>query len=159
MGDLKASAQRVQDTLSALGFTNQVFELTEPARSAPEAATALGCAVGQIAKSLVFKGVQSERAILVIASGAHRVNEKLMATHVGEKLTKPDANFVREQTGFAIGGIPPVGHTQPLQTYIDEELLHQPQIWAAAGHPHALFALTPAELVRMTGGHVVTMKA
>ena len=155
---LKPSAQRVQDVLQERGFTNQVIELTDSARTAAEAAAAMGCAVGQIAKSLIFQGKESGAPILIIASGANRVNEKRVAAHLGEKLTKPDADFVREQTGFAIGGIPPVGHSQAIKTLIDEDLLQYEQIWAAAGHPNALFALTPDELVRMAQGAVVGVK-
>jgi len=155
---LKPSAQRVQDMLASHGFTNQVIELAESTRTAAEAAATVGCAIGQIAKSLVFKGIETQRAILIIASGVNRVNEKQMRNQLGEKLERPDADFVREQTGFAIGGIPPIGHAQSLTTLIDEDLLHYAQIWAAAGHPHAVFRLTPAELVRMTGGTVVSVK-
>lgn len=155
---LKPSAQRVQDVLQERGFTNQVIELTDSARTAAEAAAAMGCEVGQIAKSLIFQGKESGAPILIIASGANRVNEKRVAAHLGEKLTKPDADFVREQTGFAIGGIPPVGHSQAIKTLIDEDLLQYEQIWAAAGHPNALFALTPDELVRMAQGAVVGVK-
>ncbi len=155
---LKPSAQRVQDALHARGFTNQVIELTDSARTAAEAATAMGCEVGQIAKSLIFQGKTSGAPILIIASGANRVNEKRVAAHLGEKLTKPDADFVREQTGFAIGGIPPMGHSQAIKTLIDEDLLQYAQIWAAAGHPNALFALTPDELVRMAAGDVIGVK-
>ncbi|MCB0064073.1 MAG: YbaK/EbsC family protein [Caldilineaceae bacterium] len=154
---LKPSAQRVQDALHDCGFTNQVIELADSTRSAAEAAAAVGCDVAQIAKSLIFQGKTSGRAILIIASGANRVNEKNVARRLGEKLTRPDADFVREQTGFAIGGVPPVGHTQQLTTLIDEALLQLDQIYAAAGHPNALFALTPAELVEMTGGEVISI--
>jgi len=145
---LKPSAQRVQDKLTELGFACQVIELAESTRSAAEAAEAVGCEVGQIAKSLIFQGRESGKAILIIASGANRVNEKRMKNVIGEKLKRPDADFVRAQTGFAIGGVPPLGHDQALTTYIDEDLLNYDQIWAAAGHPNALFSLTGDELVR-----------
>ena len=154
---LKPSAQRVQDALIARNFSNQVIELAASTRTAAEAATAVGCEVGQIAKSLVFKGKRSSKPILIIASGANRVNEKKMKGYLGERLARPDADFVREQTGFAIGGIPPLGHAAALETFIDEDLLHFAQIWAAAGHPNALFPLTPDDLVTMTGGRVVTV--
>ncbi len=154
---LKPRAQQVQDALAARNFSNQVIELTASTRTSAEAASAVGCEVGQIAKSLVFKGKRSGKPILIIASGANRVNEKRMKGYLGERLSRPDADFVREQTGFAIGGIPPLGHAAALQTVIDEDLLHFEQIWAAAGHPHALFSLTPDELVAMTGGSVVTI--
>jgi prolyl-tRNA editing enzyme YbaK/EbsC (Cys-tRNA(Pro) deacylase) len=151
---LKPSAQRVQDALAARGFPNQVQELSETARSAAEAAAALGCTVGQIAKSLVFKGRQSGRALLVIASGANRVDLDRVAALLGEPLDRAGPDFVRAETGFAIGGIPPVGHARPLVTVIDEDLLGHARIWAAAGHPSAVFPLTPDELVRLTGGQV-----
>jgi prolyl-tRNA editing enzyme YbaK/EbsC (Cys-tRNA(Pro) deacylase) len=151
---LKPSAQRVQDALSARGLELPVMELEVTARSAAEAAAAVGCQVGQIAKSLVFRGAGSGRAVLVIASGANRVDLAKVEALVGEALGKADADFVRAETGFAIGGIPPVGHDRPLTTVIDEDLLRFEQIWAAAGHPNAVFALTPAQLVELTGGRV-----
>lgn len=155
---LKPSAQKVQETLRSLGFINQVVELTDSTRTSAEAAAAVGCSVGQIAKSLIFQGKESGRAYLIIASGSNRVNEKRLAAYAGEKLQKPDAEFVREQTGFVIGGVAPVGHTQTLRTYIDADLFAYTEIWAAAGHPHAVFRLTPDELVRMTGGEVAEVK-
>lgn len=155
---LKSSAQRVQDALHARGFTNQVVELPDSTRTAAEAAAAAGCTVGQIAKSLVFAGRTSGRALLVIASGSNRVDEKRLAVLVGEKITRPNADFVRDQTGFVIGGVPPIGHTQALRTFIDEDLLGYDEIWAAAGHPNAIFRLTPAELVAMTDGIVAAIK-
>ena len=151
---LKASARKVQETLSARGFANEVVELPSSTRTAAEAAAAVGCEVGQIVKSLVFRGRQSGRAVLVVASGSHRVDESALCAVLGEDIEKATADFVREQTGFAIGGVPPLGHAQELVTVVDEELLRHERIWAAAGHPHAVFPLTPAELVAMTGGKV-----
>jgi len=151
---LKPSAQRVQDALIARGFQNQVQETSETARSAAEAAAALGCEVGQIAKSLVFKARRSGRAVLVVASGSNRVDLARVEALLGEPLDRADADFVRAETGFAIGGIPPLGHERPLVTYVDEDLRRFPRIWAAAGHPNAVFPLTCDELVRMTGGTV-----
>ena len=101
----------------------------------------------------------SGRAILVVASGSHRVDEQLVAALLGEELARASADFVRDQTGFAIGGVPPIGHARPLVTVVDEALLAHSRIWAAAGHPHAVFELTPAELVRMTGGRVARIGA
>ena len=155
---MKPSAQKVQDVLHAQGFTNQVVELPDSTRTAAEAATAAGCTIGQIAKSLIFAGKRSGQAILVIASGSNRVEEKQLTALVGEKVTRPDAEFVRSQTGFVIGGVPPVGHVRPLRTFIDADLLDFAEIWAAAGHPNAVFRLTPDELVQMTGGEVVALK-
>lgn len=114
MTQLSPSAQKVQDTLQSLGFNLQVIEFEQTTRTSAEAAQAVGCEIGQIAKSLIFKGKQSGKAILIIASGANRVDEKKIRALVGEKVEKPDADFVREQTGFAIGGVPPVGHAQKL---------------------------------------------
>ncbi|HEX7623562.1 MAG TPA: YbaK/EbsC family protein [Anaeromyxobacteraceae bacterium] len=156
---LKSSAQRVQDALRAAGFANVVVELPDSARTAAEAAAAVGCAVGQIVKSLLFQGRPSGRAVLVVVSGSHRVDERLVEALLGEELARASADFVREQTGFAIGGVPPIGHARPLVTVVDEALLAHPRIWAAAGHPHAVFALTPDELVRMTGGRVARVGA
>ena len=155
---LSPSAQKVQDALAARGFTNQVVEHEQTTRTSAEAAQAVGCEVGQIAKSLVFKGRQSGKAILVTASGANRVDEKKLRDLVGEKVEKPDADFVRERTGFVIGGVPPLGHAEPLITFIDEDLMQFDSIWAAAGTPNAVFPLTPAELVKMTGGKVAAIK-
>jgi prolyl-tRNA editing enzyme YbaK/EbsC (Cys-tRNA(Pro) deacylase) len=132
-----------------------VVEMPATTRTAQHAATAFGCWLEQIAKSLVFKARQTKRPVLVIASGANRVNEKRVAEFIGEPLDKADADFVRECTGFSIGGIPPVGHSQPIQALIDQDLLAFDKIWAAAGTPHAVFALTPGDLVRVTGGQCV----
>lgn len=151
---LKASAQRVQDALRTAGFDNQVFEMEVSARTSAEAAEAMGCDVAQIAKSLVFATAESKRPILIIASGANRVDTEKVGALTGEPLVRAQADFVREQTGYAIGGIPPLGHANTIETYIDADLLKWPTIWAAAGHPNALFQLTPDELVTMTQGIV-----
>ncbi len=151
---LKASAQKVQDALRAAGFANAVVELPDSARTAAEAAAAVGCEVGQIVKSLLFRAAESGRAVLVAASGSHRVDEQAVAAVIGEAIGRATPDFVREQTGFAIGGVPPIGHAQPVVAIVDEALLGYDRIWAAAGHPHAVFSLSPQELVRMTGGQV-----
>lgn len=151
---LKPSAQKVQDALRAAGFSNEVVELPDSARTAADAAAAVGCGVGQIVKSLLFEARPSGRAVLVAASGSHRVDEQAVAALLGEGIARASAEFVRERTGFAIGGVPPIGHAQPVVAVVDEALLAYDRVWAAAGHPHAVFALTPDELVRMTGGRV-----
>ena len=151
---LKPSAQKVQDALRSAGFSNEVIELPDSARTAAEAAAAVGCEVAQIVKSLLFEARPSGRAVLVAASGSHRVDEKAVAAVLGEAIARASADFVRERTGFAIGGVPPIGHAQPVVSVVDEALLQYGRIWAAAGHPHAVFSLTPQELVRMTGGQV-----
>jgi prolyl-tRNA editing enzyme YbaK/EbsC (Cys-tRNA(Pro) deacylase) len=147
MPDLSASASRVQAALDSAGVIARVVELPQSTRTAAEAAAAVGCEVGQIAKSLVFVDASGE-AVLVITSGTNRVDEKRLG------LTRASAELVREKTGFAIGGIPPVGHATPLKTFIDEDLLRFERIWAAAGTPNAVFELSPGELPRMTGGSV-----
>jgi prolyl-tRNA editing enzyme YbaK/EbsC (Cys-tRNA(Pro) deacylase) len=152
---LSPSASRVQQVLKALGLSSQVTEMSATTRSAADAARAVGCEVGQIAKSLVFKGAGSQRAVLVITSGANRVNESALARLLGESILKADADFVRQKTGFAIGGVPPVGHREPVTVLIDEDLCRYPHIWAAAGTPRAVFSLTPQELLNITGGRVV----
>ena len=152
---LTASAQKVQDALRALGLSSEVVESEQPTRTAAEAAKLVGCQVGQIAKSLVFKTAQTERAVLVITSGANTVNEFRVGMHVKEALGKAPAAFVRQATGFAIGGIPPLAHATQIPTFIDQDLMKYPEIWAAAGTPNALFRLAPADLVKMTGGRVI----
>lgn len=154
---LSSSAQKVQDALKSLGLTLQVVELPNSTRTAVEAAQAIGCQVGQIVKSIVFKGKRSERPILVIASGSNRVNEKTIEALIDEPLGKADADFVRQHTGFVIGGVPPLGHSEPLETFIDEDLFQYDEIWAAAGTPNAVFRLKPADLPRMTKGKVINI--
>ena len=156
--DLSGSARKVQEALNALGMSLQVVELPISTRTAVEAAQAVGCQVGQIVKSLVFKAKRSERPILVIASGQNRVDEKRIEALIGEPLGKADADFVRQHTGFVIGGVPPVGHLEKLVTFIDQDLLGFDELWAAAGTPHAVFRTRPEELVRMTGGQVAVIK-
>lgn len=155
---LSNSARKVQDALQALGMTLQVVELPGSTRTAAEAAQAIGTTVGQIAKSLVFRTTTTQRPVLIIASGPNRVNEKLIGHLLGETIEKADADFVRERMGFVIGGVPPVGHLEKPETLIDEDLFQYPEIWAAAGTPHAVFRLLPDDLVQITGGRVVAVK-
>jgi prolyl-tRNA editing enzyme YbaK/EbsC (Cys-tRNA(Pro) deacylase) len=155
MMNLSPSALKVQQALNAIGMSLEVIELPDSTRTSLEAAQALGCQVGQIAKSIVFKAIPSENPVLVIASGSNRVNEKVIAELVGEVIGKADADFVRQRTGFVIGGVPPLGHSERLQTFIDRDLLQFSIIWAAAGTPHAVFRLTPDDLLRITAGNVI----
>ncbi|NWG02699.1 MAG: YbaK/EbsC family protein [Syntrophaceae bacterium] len=155
---LSPSGQKVQDALRALGFNNAVMELQTTTRTSAEAAQTVGCRVEQIAKSIVFKGRQTHKPILVIASGPNRVNEKRIEELISEPLAKADADYVRKHTGFVIGGVPPVGHLEKLDIFIDEDLLKYEEIWAAAGTPHAVFKLTPSDLLKMTGGLIVCIK-
>ena len=158
MDKLSKSAQSVQDVLNSKHIQIKVVELPASTRTAEEAASAIGCTVSQIVKSLVFKTKSTNKPVLVLASGVNRVNEKLVSQAVGEVIAKADADFTREVTGFAIGGIPPVGHKQPIPTYIDEELMHHQEIWAAAGTPHAVFSLNPQQLILLTEGTLLSVK-
>jgi prolyl-tRNA editing enzyme YbaK/EbsC (Cys-tRNA(Pro) deacylase) len=155
---LSPSAQKIQDQLKALGFEYTVIEHSESTRTAQEAAERAGCELGQIVKSLIFKGKQSGRPILVLTSGANRVDEKRISEHAGEAISRADADFVRAVTGFAIGGVPPVGHLLIMDTYLDEDFLQYETIWAAAGTPNAIFELKTADLQKMTNGKVVRVK-
>jgi prolyl-tRNA editing enzyme YbaK/EbsC (Cys-tRNA(Pro) deacylase) len=154
---LSPAAQRVQDLLRERGLPHQVRELPESTRTAAEAAAALGCHVAQIAKSIIFRGAQSGQPILVVASGANRINEAAVGLLLAEPLAKADAAFVRLQTGYAIGGVPPFGHPEPIETYVDEDLLSFEQIWAAAGTPFAVVPLAAQDLLDLTDGSVIAV--
>ena len=145
------SIARVQDALRAAGLSNEVRELPDSTRSSAEAAAALGCSVAQIAKSVVFRS-GSGRPVLVVASGANRVDERKVEALLGDRLLRADADYVRERTGFAIGGVAPIAHATPPHVFLDEELFAFDRVYAAAGTPFAIFALTPAELEALTGG-------
>ena len=151
---LSTSAQRVQDALNAAGVVASIVEYDVPARTSAEAAAVLRCSVAQIAKSLVFR-TGSGAPVLVIASGANRVDEAKVSAVIGESIGRADATFVRDRTGYAIGGIPPFGHASVLTTLIDRELLRFDTVYAAGGTPPAMFPLSPADLVRVTAGTVV----
>lgn len=143
--------ERVVAALTAAGWTGQVRLLEDSARTAAQAAAALGCDVGAIASSLVF--VAEDQPLLVLTSGAHRVDTAAVAGRLGvAALERASADVVREATGFAIGGVAPVGHPRPLRTLVDVDLAHHDVVWAAAGHPHAVFPTTYEELLRLTGG-------
>ncbi|MDI6764059.1 MAG: YbaK/EbsC family protein [Thermodesulfobacteriota bacterium] len=152
------SVEKVQEALKALGFSNEVMELQSTTRTSAEAAQAVGCQVEQIAKSIVFRSKHTDKPILVIASGPNRINEKKIEALISEPIGKADANFVRQRTGFVIGGVPPVGHLEKIEIFIDEDLLKYDEIWAAAGTPNAVFKLTLSDLVKMTEGRVVSIK-
>jgi len=155
---LSLTAQKIQDALRALGYDYTVIEHAESTRTAQEAADRAGCELGQIVKSLIFRGKTSGKPILVLTSGANRVDEKRIAAYAGEPIGRADADFVRAATGFAIGGVPPIGHTQKMETYLDEDFLQHQTIWAAAGTPNAIFELRTEDLQRMTGGKVTRVK-
>ncbi|WP_115718839.1 YbaK/EbsC family protein [Gallaecimonas mangrovi] len=152
MPTLSASATKVQQFLAAKGVDMDVVELPGSTRTAKEAASTLGCAVAQIAKSLIFKDAVSGLAVLIVASGSNRVDVAKVEAATGLTLEKADADFVRTQTGFAIGGVPPVAHANPVITLLDTDLKKYPQLWAAAGTPHAVFPLKAADLSTLTDG-------
>ena len=158
MTKLSPSAQRIQDLLNSLGFDYTVIEHAESTRTAQEAADRAGCELGQIVKSLIFKGSDSWKPILVLTSGANRVDEKRISAYAGERIGRADADFVRTVTGFAIGGVPPVGLAQKMETYLDEDFLQYQTIWAAAGTPNAIFELKTEDLQKMTGGKIAQVK-
>ncbi len=155
---LSKSAQSIQDFLSKKGLTLKVIELSDSTRTAQEAANTIGCEVAQIVKSLLFRTKETHKPILVLASGANRVNEKALEALLGQKIEKADAEFTKQVTGFAIGGVPPVGHVQQIETFIDEDLLIHKEIWAAAGTPYAVFSLNSEDLKNLTSGKVISIK-
>ncbi len=151
---LPAAAQRIQDALTAAGLVREVQVMPDVTRSSVEAAAAIGCDVSQIAKSIIFRARKSGRAVLVVARGNNRVDERAVEALVGEKIGKADADFVRSRTGYVIGGVPPFAHAEQSVVVIDRDLLALPEIWAAAGTPFAVFPLTPDELVSLTNGEI-----
>lgn len=148
------AALRVQ---AILGSEFSVLEFDESTRTAADAAAAVACTVAQIAKSMIFRTTASNRSVLVITSGSNRVDPVKVAALIGEPISRADADFVREATGFAIGGVPPVGHIAEPLTLIDADLVPFSEIWAAGGTPNAVFRLTPADLIRLTRGRVETV--
>jgi prolyl-tRNA editing enzyme YbaK/EbsC (Cys-tRNA(Pro) deacylase) len=158
MAEASGSVARVRDALARLGLTAEVREFDASTRTSADAAAAIGCAVAQIAKSVIFRAKGAGQPVLVIASGVNRIDEKKLEAALGDKIGRADADFVRNTTGFAIGGVAPVGHTGPVRIFIDQDLDQYDEIWAAAGSPNAVFRLTPADLRRVTGGTVIVIK-
>lgn len=156
---LSKSAQRVQDVLSQNGSKFEVLELPSSTRTANDAAVTIGCEVAQIVKSLLFRSGNTNQPILILASGVNRVNEKTIENLIGENVLKADADFTRNVTGFAIGGVPPVGHKSKIdKIYIDEDLLKFEKLWAAAGTPNAVFCMQSCEIAKITDGKIVCIK-
>jgi prolyl-tRNA editing enzyme YbaK/EbsC (Cys-tRNA(Pro) deacylase) len=155
VADLPAAARRVQAALAAAGSAAEVIELPASARTAEEAAAALGCAVGAIVKSLVFRGEASGGLRLILASGSNRVHERRLGRALGDPLARADAEAVRAATGYAIGGVPPLGHATPLPAVMDEALFAHAAVWAAGGTPRCVFRATPDEIARLTGARVM----
>ena len=158
MTQLSPSAQKIQNLLNSLGYDYTVIEHAESTRTAQEAADRAGCELGQIVKSLIFRGKTSGKPILVLTSGANRVDEKRISGYAGETISRADADFVRTVTGFAIGGVPPIGHAEKMETYLDEDFLSFQTIWAAAGTPNAIFELKTEDLQKMTNGKIAQVK-
>lgn len=154
----REGVRRVRAAIEERDLSPQFVELDRTARSAAEAAEALGCRVEQIVKSLIFKGANTGSPVLVLASGPNRVDEQKVSDILGEPIKKADAAFVRGKTGFAIGGVPPLGHTEEPITFLDEDLMSQDEVWAAAGHTHVVFGLGPEDLQGVTGARVIRVK-
>jgi Cys-tRNA(Pro) deacylase len=153
---MKPAVQKVRSAIGELGLTGEVIELAVEARTSQQAADALGVTVGQIAKSLVF--TVNKSPLLVIASGANRVDEGKLGKLTGGKVRRADPETVKQSTGYTIGGVPPFAHATSLPVYIDPDLLQYELIYAAAGAAECVFPLTPQELVRATGGQVIDVK-
>lgn len=156
MDNLQKSSQKVQAFLNSKGIPLRVIELKNSTRTVEEAAQTVGVTPGQIVKSMIFKGKETGKPILIIASGCNRVPEKKMIQWTKEPLERPDAKFVLEVTGFAIGGIPPVALATSMETWIDQDLYQYEEVWAAAGTPFSVFPLHPDHLVSLTGGTVIS---
>lgn len=142
-----SSTERVAQALLQRGLVCQIMEMPNSTRTAQEAADTLKCAVAQIAKSLVFRATESARAVLVITSGSNRVDERKVSELLGETIERADADFVRDKTGFAIGGVAPIGHLGEVVTFVDQDLLSFDHVFAAAGSPFAIFRLERAQLL------------
>lgn len=155
---LKKSSQKIQDLLRDHKLDTRVIEFQETTRTSQEAANAIGCEVGQIAKTLIFKGKTTGKPICIIASGKNRVDEKKIVQYLGEEIEKPDAEYVLENTGFAIGGVPPIGYELDIKLFIDEDLMAYQEIWAAAGTPNSVFRLSPNDLLEITHGKTVILR-
>jgi prolyl-tRNA editing enzyme YbaK/EbsC (Cys-tRNA(Pro) deacylase) len=158
MAQLSPTAQKIQILLNSLGYNYTVIEHAESTRTAQEAADRAGCELGQIVKSLIFRGKASGKPILVLTSGVNRVDEKRISGYAGESISRADADFVRSVTGYAIGGVPPIGHNEKMETYLDEDFLQYQTVWAAAGTPNAIFELKMEDLQKMTGGKTEQVK-
>lgn len=155
---LKKSSQRIQDILEEYNLNAKVIEFKELTRTSQEAASVIGCEVGQIAKTLIFKGKTTGQPICIIASGKNRVDEKKIIQYVGEEIEKPSADYVLKHTGFAIGGVPPIGYKFESKILVDEDLMTYQTIWAAAGTPHSVFQISPKDLLRISEGIISNIR-
>lgn len=155
--NLNTGTRKVEEALKAHGLECQVLNMKETTRSAQDAANSLGCRVEQIVKSLVFMTKKTKKPILIVASGANRVNTKKIRNLLSEPIKMADPDFVRAKTGFAVGGVPPLGHSSPMATFIDEDLLKYREIWAAAGTSNTMFKLSPDNLQKITKGQIISV--
>jgi prolyl-tRNA editing enzyme YbaK/EbsC (Cys-tRNA(Pro) deacylase) len=144
---------RVREALARLGMTDTIIAMAEATHTAQAAADALGCIVGEIAKSIIFRA-EDGRAVLVITSGSNRVDDSEVASLIGQSIAKADADFVKVQTGFVIGGVAPVAHAVQPIVLMDQDLMQYAKVWPAAGHPNTMFHISPADLARITSAHV-----
>jgi len=152
------TALRTSQLLRDAGIDTQVVEFEQPTRTSADAAAAIGCSVAEIAKSIVFRGANSGQAVVVVASGDNRVSESKVSEKVGEPLARADGDFVRAATGYAIGGVPPLGYSQPVKLLLDQDLKRFEKIWAAGGTPFSVFPLQPDQLRRLTGAEWADVK-
>jgi len=155
---MNPTAQKIQDKLGEMGYTNKVIEFEEPTRTAEEAANRVNCVIGQIVKSLVFQGFPSRRGILILTSGSNRVDINKLENFIGEKVKKANPDFVRESSGFSIGGIPPIGLMNEFSVIMDQDLLQYETLWAAAGTPNSVFEVKPQDLLRMSNAIIKDIK-
>jgi len=151
------SVTRVLNALEELELAAQVLDLPASTRTAEKAAEAVGCHVSQIVKSLVFTTKKENQPLLILTSGSNRVDENHIASQINQKVKFADPEFVRDKTGFAIGGVAPVGHINPIETFIDRDLLKYDELWAAAGSPHAVFSIRPDELIKACQGKIISV--
>lgn len=156
---MASSTQKFQDALVVAGITAEVLELPQSTRTAKEAAAAIGCDIAQIAKSLVFRRLDTNQPVVVIASGPNRVDEEAISSYLQAPIAMADPDFVRASTGYAIGGVPPLGYNVSIETFIDQDLLSFDIIWAAAGTPRSVFSVAPERLVDATAGRVIQVTA
>ncbi len=155
---MSKSVSRVEQAAQDAGVELIVLTMPDSTRTASDAAKACGCDVAQIMKSLIFEGADSGTLKLLLVSGANQVDLAAVSEQIGEPLGRADAKRVRKETGFAIGGVAPIGHLVPIATYIDAALLEHHEIWAAAGAPNAVFKIAPSVLVSMTGAQTIAVQ-
>ncbi len=156
---MSKSLKRVAGALAAAGVASEILEMPGETRTAEQAARAAGCALDQIAKSIIFRGEDSGHVVLFLTAGGNRVSDAKASSVAGQPLGKADADLIRAETGFAIGGVAPVGHLTQVRAFLDPRLMEFPEVWAAAGTPRHVFAISPADLHRMTGAEIADFTA